>query len=145
MFCVATESKMKKIKGYIVSQWKKMTTYKKITTVLAIILMILIWFLPDYFWYRNFKSFYKTPIADVVVDKEWAGNRYQFQISKKEDFFSIYCDDKEYIEKGDSISKKAASDEVRIYRKSSDTQKWNYQKSIYISKDLDLYWLVVGK
>jgi hypothetical protein len=67
----------------------------------------------------------------------------KFKLSKKEDFIFIYCDDKEYIKKGDSISKKAESDEIRIYRKSADDKKWKYEKSTYISKDLDFYSLVV--
>lgn len=107
--------------------------------------MICLWFSKDIFWYYNFKALYELKINDVVIDKRQGRGGKQFKTSKQNDFFSIYCENEDFIQIGDSISKKVKSDEIKIYKKSIDNINWNYYKSIYIKKDLDFYSLIVKK
>ena len=119
---------------------------KKIKMALIFIIMILFWFSFDYVWYINFKHFYELALKDEVLDIKQGRGGIKIVIERiKDDDFYIYCDGEEFLKIGDSISKKSKSDEIKIYRKSIDGIKYNYFKSIYISKDLDFYSLIVEK
>jgi hypothetical protein len=118
---------------------------QKIKIVLVVILIIVLWFSKDYFWYSNFKALYESTIQGEIIDIRQGRGGKEIKISKKDVFFSIYCDGEEFLKIGDSISKKSKSNEIKIYRKSIDGIKYSYFKSIYISKDLDFYSLIVEK
>jgi len=107
--------------------------------------MICIWFSKDIFWYSNFKNLYELSINAIIIDIRQGRGGKEIKTSYKEDFFSIYCDNEQYLNIGDSITKKSKSDEIKIYKKSKNNLKWSYNKSIFIDKTLDFYSLIVKK
>ncbi len=117
---------------------------KKIKTIITIIIMILFWFSFDYLWYTNFKKFYELALNDKVLDIRHGRGGIKITIDRiKDSNLYIYCNNEEYLKIGDSVSKKSKSDEIKIYRKSIDSLKWKYYKSIYIRKDLTFYSFIV--
>lgn len=119
---------------------------KKLKIILAIILMALIWFSQDAFWYINFKALYEGRIEAVILDVHESGrDGRQIKISPTGNYFSIYCNNDDILMTGDSISKQSRSDEFKIYRKSGSTGKWEHLNSIHLREDLDYYSFIVKK
>jgi len=106
--------------------------------------MLLFWFSFDYLWHTNFKKFYELALNNKVLDIQHGRGGIKITIDRiKDNNLYIYCNNEEYLKISDSVSKKSKSDEIKIYRKSIDSLKWKYYKSIYIRKDLTFYSFIV--
>jgi len=108
--------------------------------------MLLLIFSFPLFWYYNFKTRYDSSIKAKVLDiSQTTRDGKVIKITHNGSYFGIYCENEDILRIGDSISKEKKSDEFKVYRKSSEDKKWFYLTSIYFSKDLELYSLIVEK
>lgn len=115
---------------------------KKPKMFLIIVLMALLWFSKDYFWYNNFKNYYKSTINSKISDIRHGKSGKEFKLTKNSDYLSLYCDNEDFIMVDDSISKKNNSDEIKIYIQNDNN--WIYSQSVFIRKDLDYYSFIVN-
>lgn len=115
---------------------------KTVKIIIVIVLMIVLWFSKDFFWYTNFKSFYDSEIAGKIMDIRQARGGKQFKI-KNNNYVSLFAENDEDIKVGDSISKKNKSVEIKVFK--IENKKWRYSKSIFVKKDLDFYTLIVDQ
>ncbi|MEM0576880.1 hypothetical protein [Flavobacterium polysaccharolyticum] len=114
---------------------------KRIKLIFAIVLMMVIWFSKDVFWYSNFKNLYNSNINGKILFIRQGRGGKEFKIKSSEDYISLYSENDEYFEIGDSIHKSENSTEIKIFKRNNDT--WKYFKSTFIQKDLDFYSLIV--
>ncbi|MFP9115274.1 hypothetical protein ACLI1A_15160 [Flavobacterium sp. RHBU_3] len=119
---------------------------KKLKIISVIVLIVVLWFSFDVYWYYNFKALYERKIEAVILDTyQSSRGGKQIKVAPNGDYFSIYCNNDDIPMKGDSISKHSQSDEFKIYRKSGSTGKWEHLNSIHLREDLEFYSFVVKK
>lgn len=117
---------------------------KRIKLILAFILIIVFWFSFDVFWFINFKKLYESEFNNKIIDTRQAGRSgKQIKIETENEYISLYAENEEYFNIGDSISKKSKSTEIKIFKRKNN--KWNYFKSTYIQKDLNFYSFIVDE
>ncbi len=105
--------------------------------------MIIIWFSKDVFWYSNFKNLYNSSYNSKILDVRQGRGGKEIKIKTNDSYISLYSENDEYIEPGDSISKKSKSTEIKVFKRKNN--KWNYFESTFIKKDLDFYSIVVDE
>lgn len=107
-----------------------------------LILVFIVFFI--YLFYDSTENIYQEEINDTVVDiKSNSKLGHEFLLSREQIYTSFFSDDSNLIKIGDSIVKKRNSVEYKIFRKSQESNKKEYYKSVYVKKSLSFYNFIV--